>query len=109
MTRGLTRGLGRLAGRIGSGVFCLVLEIVTGGGGTRFLLSIGATLMIASFALVPKASLLFRPPFFVARFIFLLFVAASCRYGVRNTTVQRLPEGPGELQVAIVLDFLRAA
>ncbi len=58
-----------LAGKIDSGVLGLVLGIVTGGGGTRFLLSIGDTLMIASFALVPKASLLFRTTFFVARFI----------------------------------------
>ena len=72
----MTRGLGRLAVRIGSGVFCLVLEIVTGGGGTRFLLSIGATLIIASFALVPEVSLLFRPAFFVARFIFCLSLPA---------------------------------
>jgi hypothetical protein len=64
----MTRGLGRSAGKIGSGVLRLVLGIVTGRRGTRFLLSI-ATLLIASFALVSKASLLFPTPCFIARFV----------------------------------------
>jgi hypothetical protein len=65
-------------GKIGSGVLRLVFGIVTGRGGTRFLLLI-ATLVIASFALVSKASLLFRTPFFNARFILCcsLIVAAN--------------------------------
>ena len=94
----MTRGLVTLAGRIGSGVIRPVLDIVTVGGGvTRFLLSISATLMTALFALVPIASLLFRPHFLL-RVSFLLFVAVSRRLGVRNTTVQRLPtEVPGAL------------
>jgi hypothetical protein len=60
------RGMGTLAGRIGSGIPRLVLDILTGSGGTGFLLSIGAALPIAFFALVPKAFLLFRSPFFIA-------------------------------------------
>jgi hypothetical protein len=77
----MTRGLSRSAGKFGSGVLRLVLGIVTGGGGTRFLLSIGGTLVIALFALVPNAFLLFRTPFFIA-VPPLNFVAASRRYGV---------------------------
>jgi hypothetical protein len=68
------RGMGTLAGRIGSGIPRLVLDILTGSGGTGFLLSIGAALPIAFFALVPKAFLLFRSPFFIAVLFFV------CRY-----------------------------
>jgi len=59
-----------------SGVLRFVLGLATGIGGTNFLLSIGGALIVASFALLLEATLLFRIPFSVGVFI-LAFVAAS--------------------------------
>jgi hypothetical protein len=60
----MTRGLSRSAGKIGSGVLRLVLGILIGGEVFAFWCG-SATLVIASFALVPKESLLFCTTFFI--------------------------------------------
>jgi hypothetical protein len=68
--------LGKVLGKIGSGVLRFVLRLATGMGGTRLLLSIGSALMISSFTFLIEASLLFHVPFFIGLFI-LAFVATS--------------------------------
>lgn len=72
----MVRALGRLLGKTGSGVLRFVLGLATGIGGTNLLLSTGGALIIASFALLLEAPLLFRIPFSIGAFL-LAFVAVS--------------------------------
>jgi hypothetical protein len=72
----MIRGLGKVFGKIGRGILKLTLGLATGMGATRFLLSVGGALMIASFTFLLEAPLLFRVPFFMGAFI-VAFVATS--------------------------------
>ncbi len=72
----MLKGLGKVLGKIGLGFLRLVLGLVKGMGGTRFFLSVGGALMIASFTFLLEAPLLFRVPFFVGAFM-VAFVTIS--------------------------------